>query len=353
MKEIKILGAGLSGLTAAINLAKKGYKVDVYEKNKDVGMRFHGDIQGLENWSEKKDILEELKEMNIDINFDCNAFSSVILTNGLKAKKINTKRPAFYLVKRGSFSGTIDYGLKVQALKSDINVHFQKTLSPNEADIVATGPVPKEVVGVVRGIILTTDVKDTAIVAINDKLAFKGYSYFLVTKGHGCMCTVVRRGEVFRANEYFEKTKEFFVRKLGLHIRPLREVVGVGSFSLKKVKKGATSYVGEAAGLQDFLWGFGMRFAITSGYLAAQSIINNKDYEKIAEKHLGNRLRAGVVNRYLWENILSKKDYSILINFAELVDKNIYSMCNFNLLQRIVYPLALFSLKTKYPKLKL
>ena len=53
MKEIKILGAGLSGLTAAINLAKEGYRVDVYEKNKDVGMRFHGDIQGLENWSEK------------------------------------------------------------------------------------------------------------------------------------------------------------------------------------------------------------------------------------------------------------------------------------------------------------
>ena len=54
MKEVKILGAGLSGLTAAINLAQIGYKVDVYEKNKDVGMRFHGDLQGLENWSKKK-----------------------------------------------------------------------------------------------------------------------------------------------------------------------------------------------------------------------------------------------------------------------------------------------------------
>jgi phytoene dehydrogenase-like protein len=37
MKEMKILGAGLSGLTAAINLAKEGYRVDVYEKYKDVG----------------------------------------------------------------------------------------------------------------------------------------------------------------------------------------------------------------------------------------------------------------------------------------------------------------------------
>ena len=69
-----ILGAGLSGLTTAINLAKEGFKVDVYEKNKDVGMRFHGDLQGLENWSEKRDVLEELKEMSIETNFDCDPF---------------------------------------------------------------------------------------------------------------------------------------------------------------------------------------------------------------------------------------------------------------------------------------
>lgn len=61
MKQIKILGAGISGLTAAINLAKAGYKVDVYERNKDVGMRFGGDLQGLENWSDKEDVLEMLR----------------------------------------------------------------------------------------------------------------------------------------------------------------------------------------------------------------------------------------------------------------------------------------------------
>lgn len=99
----QILGAGLSGLTGAVNLAKNGYKVDVYEKNKDVGMSFHGDIQGLENWPEKKDILEELTEMNVDIDFDCAPFSNVILTNGSKAKEISSRRPLFYLSKRGSF----------------------------------------------------------------------------------------------------------------------------------------------------------------------------------------------------------------------------------------------------------
>jgi len=352
MRVVRILGSGLSGLTAAINLAKEGYKVDVYEKNRDAGMRFRGDIQGLENWSEKKDILEELKEMNINIDFDCDPFSKIILTNCSKTKEINSERPLFYLVKRGSFSGTIDYSLKMQALKSGVNIHFQKMLPLNGADIVATGPVPNEVVGVVRGIIFSTNVKDTAIVALNDKLAFKGYSYLLITKRYGCMSTVVRRDEVCRVNKYFERTKDFFVQSLNLDIQPLKEAGGVGSFSLTKVKKGALLYVGEAAGLQDFLWGFGMRFAITSGYLAAQSMISNKDYEKIAKKRFLNKLRAGVVNRYLWENALYRKDYSILINNAEFVKKNIFSIYNYNVLQRMIYPLALFTLKKKYPKLK-
>lgn len=51
MKRIVIAGAGPSGLTAAINLAKAGFSVNVYEKEKDVGKRFHGDFQGIENWT--------------------------------------------------------------------------------------------------------------------------------------------------------------------------------------------------------------------------------------------------------------------------------------------------------------
>jgi len=351
MKAITILGAGLSGLTAAISLAKEGYKVDVYERNNDVGTRFNGDVQGLENWSEKKDVLEELEEMNVEIIFDCDPFSRVILTNCSKTREINSERPLFYLVKRGAFSGTIDYGLKVQALKLGVNLHLQRTLSQNEADIVATGPVPKEAYGIVKGIIFNTDVADVAVTAFNDKLAFKGYSYLLVTKGYGCIGTVVL-DELWRVNECLEKTKEFFVKKLDLSIESPEEVGGIGSFSMKKAKKRTVLYVGEAAGLQDFLWGFGMRFAITSGYLAAQSVIDNRDYERIANEHFQNKLKAGVVNRFLWENVLSKRDYSFLISFAEFAKKNLYSMHNYGLWQRMIYPLASFNLKKTYPNLE-
>jgi flavin-dependent dehydrogenase len=50
-KEIHIAGVGPWGLTAAINLAREGFKSIVYEKYSDVGIRFSGEFQGLENWS--------------------------------------------------------------------------------------------------------------------------------------------------------------------------------------------------------------------------------------------------------------------------------------------------------------
>ena len=353
MKGIEILGAGLSGLTSAINLAKAGYKVDIYEKNKDVGMRFCGDIQALENWSEKKDVLEELGEAGLVINFDCDPFSRIILTNGPRTKPMDSEKPWYYLVKRGSSLGTIDYGLKEQALELGAKIHFEKTIQPNEADIVATGPVFQEVFAVAKGIVFRTHAEDIAVTVFNDKLAFRGYSYLLVTKGYGCMCTVVVADELRRIDECLRKTHEFFEGRINLDMHFPRQVGGIGSFSLRNTfKRGKTLYVGEAAGLQDFLWGYGVRFAIRSGYFAAQSIVKNEDYETIARERFRNKLRASVVNRYLWEDVVSKKNYSIVFDIPVLFQKILHSMHRYNLLQRIIYPLALSSLKRKYPNLE-
>lgn len=84
MNKVKIAGAGLSGLAAAINLAKAGKDVEVFELNKDCGCRFHGDLQGIENWSYEEDAILHLKNMGIKINFKYKPVSSIILTNNTK-----------------------------------------------------------------------------------------------------------------------------------------------------------------------------------------------------------------------------------------------------------------------------
>lgn len=349
-RKIKILGAGLAGLTAAINLVKNGYQVDIYEKNEDIGMRFCGDFQGLENWSEKKDILEELREMNIYIDFDYTPFFGITLTNCTESKDISSKRPLFYLVKRGSFPETIDYSLKEQALKIGAKIYFKKTIKPEEADIVSTGPVLGKNPGIAKGIVFKTNFKNTAIMLINDDLAFKAYSYLFIINGHGCMCSVVVK-DLNKINDCFEKTKDFFTKKFNLDIQSLKNVGSIGCPSLKNTFRNKnTLYTGEAAGLQDFLWGFGMRFAITSGYLAAKSVINGNDYEKIAKDKFKNKLKASIVNRYLWEK-LSKNNYSFFIKRAKGLPAYFYSFHNYNLLQKILYPFALHYIKKNYPNL--
>ena len=50
-KPITVMGAGLSGLAAAIVLAKAGKEVHVHDIRADSGARFDGDFQALENWS--------------------------------------------------------------------------------------------------------------------------------------------------------------------------------------------------------------------------------------------------------------------------------------------------------------
>lgn len=64
-KDISIVGAGPAGFTAAITLAKSGYTVNLYEQNNDVGLRFNGDFQGLENWSDEEDTLQVVNRIGI------------------------------------------------------------------------------------------------------------------------------------------------------------------------------------------------------------------------------------------------------------------------------------------------
>ena len=166
-------------------------------------------MKSLENWSEKTDVTEELKSMNIKVNFDCDPFKEVLATNGKEKTILKFSRPAFYLVKRGVIEGSLDQGLKEQAFDNGVIIHFGKTVPEEKADILATGPIIRETFAIDKGIIFRADCKDMAIGLVHDDAAYKGYSYLLVTKGYGCMCTVLfdHFKDVHRC---FEATKNMF-----------------------------------------------------------------------------------------------------------------------------------------------
>ena len=68
MAKIKILGGGIAGLTAAINLKKGGVDVEVHE-NKSFCGKHTNDFQFLEYWTFSEDALDILNHINIQTNF--------------------------------------------------------------------------------------------------------------------------------------------------------------------------------------------------------------------------------------------------------------------------------------------
>ncbi len=298
---VNIIGAGPAGLIAAIVLRKHGFQVRVFEMSQDVGHRLNGDFQGLENWSSQTDIVELLKSIGIEINFPCAPYyKGIIYAPGMKPVETASDKPVFYLVKRGSMPGTLDVGLKEQAQETgvEILVNHRRDIHPGPA-IVGTGPKGADVIAV--GMTFETSMEDMAVVALDDDIAPKGYAYLLVNQGYGTMATVLYR-EFRKSGEYFRKMARFFEARMKMDIRNEKRFGGFGNFFLRDTQvRNGKLYVGESAGFQDCLWGFGMRYSILSGYLAAKSFIDGSDYDELWKRELKPMLETSMINRYLFE----------------------------------------------------
>ncbi len=99
---IEIAGAGPTGLAAALTVARRGGQAVVYERHADVGQRFHGDPQCLENWTTEGDVFEELASIGIHPTFEHKGFSEMVLYDPSgREHVIRSERPLWYLIRRG------------------------------------------------------------------------------------------------------------------------------------------------------------------------------------------------------------------------------------------------------------
>jgi len=298
---VSIIGAGPSGLMAAITLRRHGIPARVFEMHGDVGQRLSGDFQGIENWSTEKDAVQLLGEMGVETDFFLNPFSTgTVFARGMEPARVNSARPIFYLVRRGAMPGALDAALKEQALSLGAEIVFNRRVSDLQGTaIVSTGPGAACMVA--AGLTFETPSGDRAVVVLDDALAPAGYAYLLISGGLGTLATVLYR-DFRKANACLEQTIGFLREKTGIQIRSEKRFGAFGNFFIcDSLVRGGRLYAGESAGFQDCLWGFGLRYALRSGYLAAKSIIEGSDYDALWKKELLPALETSLLNRFLFE----------------------------------------------------
>jgi len=338
---VTVVGAGPAGLACAIVLARSGRTVIVREWHKTIGTRFHGDFQGLENWSDRLDVLDELRVAGIDANFDCHPVreGTAFDPSGL-AYPIRGERPLYYLVQRGSLGGSLDFGLLKQAIAAGAEVRLDdRATVVRGSTVMAIGPRSADAIA--SGYVFETDQSDGNWIAFNNALAPLGYAYLLIHGGHGTVASCMFTGFKRQAT-HVERTVGFFREHAGLEMRDPKPFGGFANFHLpRSAVQGGHLIVGEQAGFQDALAGFGIRYALRSGILAARSLIEGTDYTALWRRELLPLLRTGTSNRFIF-NMVGERGWRWALRGLSRSDSTskLRRLYQPTILTRLLYPLA-------------
>lgn len=228
---IQIAGAGPAGLAAAITLARASRRVLVHEAQREVGSRFDGDFQGLENWSTQQDALDLLRELGITTEFAMLPCSHGYAFDAWGERyEVAGSKPLFYMLERGPGARTLDTALLAQARELGVEVRFNSRLDHLEGPgILAAGP--KAAVAIAVGYHFETPMQDGFWVIYDDELAPQGYAYLLVMNGRGTVKSCMFSG--FKQEQlYVERTVAAFRRLVGLEMVNPVPHGGAGNFRI-------------------------------------------------------------------------------------------------------------------------
>ena len=296
---IKILGAGLSGLTAAINLVKEGKEVVIFERKADVGEHIRPNYQGL--LKTHGDPMGYLKKYNLEPKFDLFRLDQAYFCTKSRDIDVKIKDPIDFVLRGGKTS--LEYGLYDQAKSLGVSFKFNEKRKESDVDIVATGHFRCDMLAF-GGVYENLDFpRDKFLYMHDNRYSPIGWYLYVTPLPDGTFkivnCT---------SQPHVKKTKKLFYKAISER-KILKDIVGdrkpietFGGFGgcefPKTAKKGKILYIGEAAGFQDPFRGFGMNYAIESGYLAAKAILETKDYDAMWKEQFRSRIKTDLFRRY-------------------------------------------------------
>lgn len=276
-KKVHILGAGLSGMIAAIDLAKHDYEVTVIEKAKGIGGigAFHPSVHGtpinLEN---------ACKYTGIDIRSAFRPFDEFRSYFGKTGYRLD---PAgLYAVERSGRDSSIDALLYKTAQRAGVNFEFSQNINVNRdlppGSIIAAGMYPdvyhslKIPVCWFYGAAPRFETKKpNELVSIFDD-NIGDYYYHGVVNG-------ILFGHLFQregmTEEIEKKCRDFLMEKEGFpdcRWIPTALVMPGWSFRGPRLFLGDKIMAGTISGMIDPVMGFGIVGAIYSGKIASMAV---------------------------------------------------------------------------------
>ena len=164
------------------------------------------------------------------------------------------------------------------------------------------------------GLRFQTHHPDAVKLLISASHAPKAYAYLFIVEGQGVLSVTLTRNFA-NARSYLQRSLEFFRQVSPFDMENVRLTSGFGGRKTDFWQRETTPLrVGEAAGFQDYLWGFGIRYALHSGYLAAQAIAQGSDYHQAIRAQIRPLVYTSLFNRAVY-NRMGDRAYRFLIGW--------------------------------------
>ena len=310
--QVQIVGGGLSGLTTAVQLARRGVGVEVFERR---SAREAPELRcdAVENWTTADDLGALLPTWEIDATAFHPATSIEICTYDGERHALCLQRPLLYLVRRGGEPGCLDRALRQQALDLGVRIRHGQTLPREQADVWAVGS-PRGGFFLDAGITFRTSEPDRTVILFDKRLTPKACAYLIVMRGVGTLAVLLTQ-QFGRARAFLSDAVAAFQRIQPFELRDPRLHGGFGgATSTLRPGPSAPLAVGEAAGFLDYLWGFGIRHAMLSGVLAARALLGEESYENLVAREIRPLVQSSLINRKLY-NRAGNRVYRALIRY--------------------------------------
>lgn len=315
--SVRIGGAGIAGLAAAITLARAGEDVEVREMKARVGSSAGPHTEGIRNYL-GYDGLQDLARFGVAIK----PFSLAqrVVRRSPQFTTVITG-PSYYLVARGGSPGTVERQLLQQALDAGVSVRFKTKAKPEDVDIWAAG-APRDRVNIVaagyRFSREGSNLSDEEVHALFDNnVAPRGYLCVLPgpvwQSVYSCAWATIDYNELLRMVD--RALRLGWIRDLLGSAKPVGRIFGKGYFDANPYAMASVPgplRAGEAAGIQDAVGGYGIKYAVASGYLAAQSLLDNASYVDRLRAEFGDTFETASRGR-TWLDHATNDDYDAFL----------------------------------------